>query len=252
MLRTSLSLAAVVVAGSVAWLACSGSSGTVGPSTPDDAGTSGPGTLDDSGGGTTGGDSGPSGQGVPDAGPGAVAITYGTCPAFTKCGGDITGNWKLTGGCLSSDTFTAFKKQCPGLKESNVQIQASGTIDATATQLNRQTTIAVIANLEVPKSCSPVPSCALIESGLKTPVFGVAFDNATCTENGALCECLVSTTYHDNENSTYTTTPDGTLTTPPTGTQPTRTFDYCVAASKLTFTETTSTQPLKLFVTVAK
>ena len=35
-----------------------------------------------------------------------MPLTYGTCAAFTPCGGDEKGSWKVSGGCLS-DSFLA-------------------------------------------------------------------------------------------------------------------------------------------------
>jgi hypothetical protein len=246
MLAKPFSLASVVALGGAVWAGCSGSSSNNGTIPDSDAGSSGgPDTTVDSGGQ----------QPNPEAGPPGVTFTYGKCPAFAKCGGDVVGAWKPSGGCLSEDTFTEAKQTCPGLKESNVTINATGTLDVTATKVNQAFAVTVTASLEVPKSCVPLPgaTCAQVELALKLGTGGLSFDTVTCTESGANCECQVGKNYQDTIDDTYTKTPDGTLSTPPTPTfKDGRTYDYCVKDGTLAYTETTKTQPLKLVIDVTK
>lgn len=192
---------------------------------------------------------------------GGVTITYGQCPAFTKCGGNIVGSWHLTGGCLSDQTFAPAKQQCPQLKESNISMHATGALDVTATGIQRSTAITLSGHIEMPKSCVPFPgaTCDTVAALLKNPqIFpgGFSFKNATCADNttdAKLCECDASTDYSENVDTTYTSTPDGTLTTPPTtGSASPRTYEFCVAGAGLTFTETSQSQPLRFFATLAK
>jgi hypothetical protein len=186
-------------------------------------------------------------------------ITYGSCPTFAKCGGNLVGTWHLTGGCLSEATFATAKQSCPALKESNVTIHATGTMDVTATQIQRATAITVSGHVEVPKSCIPFPgaTCSIVEAALENPSLfpgGLSFKNAKCVDNttdATLCECDVSTDYSENVDTTYTSTPDGTLTTPPTtGSSTSRTYEYCIASTVLTFTETSASQPLRFYPTM--
>jgi hypothetical protein len=245
MLRRSFSLASVVGLGGLVVFA--GCSDDPSPAAGRDAG---PSSTD------SGADPQDSGSTTPDSGqaPGAT-ITYGTCPAFTKCGGDLLGSWKVSGGCLSEDTFAAAKTQCPGLKETDVVITASGTVDVTATNVNRDVSISLTGKVAVPKTCLEGAPCAALGLGLTNPLLapgGLAFKTATCTDGTDVCNCDVATTRDDKSDVGYTTTPDGTLTIPASGAAKEQTYDYCVAGSKLTYTETTATQTLKLFVEISK
>lgn len=238
MLSKSFSVAAVVgLTGSVVWIGCSSDDPAATNTTTD----AGPETEKDSGSGEV--DSG-GGQGEKDSGAKedsgsfeGVDITYGKCPAFTKCGGDVTGSWKVSGGCVADDAFAEAKTKCPGLQESNVVIKANGTVVATATKITRKTNVQVSAKVTVPKSCSPVPDCGLIGAGLQTGALPGApkFDKATCTDSGANCDCDVVGTVTEEADDDYTTA-DGVLTTA----DPARTFDYCVDGNKTTYKETTA------------
>jgi hypothetical protein len=246
MLTKSFALAAAItLAGTTVWAGCSGGS-AVAPAVSNDAGD--PNRGDGSNGQD---DSGPGGRGdTPDSGDKKdsgdnnapeVPIAYGTCPAFTKCGGEIVGSWKVSGGCLSSDTFAAAKDRCPGLTESDVVIKASGTVVATATTVERKTTVKLSAKVTLPKDgCGfLVPDCGLIGAGLKSGQLPGTpkFDDATCTDGGTECNCTVAATVTEDKLDTYTVA-DGVLTTA----NPTRTFDYCVQGNKTTYTETTPAQ----------
>ncbi len=235
MLTRSFSLAAVVgLAGSVVWIGCSSDDPPANNPSNVDAGG---GNENDAGtGGTDSGNEQPKDGGDKDAGFEGVDITYGKCPDFTKCGGDVTGSWKVKGGCVPDDAFAELKETCQGLVESDVVIKANGTVVATATTIDRKTNIHVSAKLAIPKSCSPVPDCSLIASGLQSGFLPGApkFEKATCTDSGTSCNCDVTGTFSEQANDEYTTAND-VLTTK----DPERTFDYCVKDSTLTYRETT-------------
>ena len=254
MLNRSFALAVMVtLAGAVCWAGCSGDAGSPpGAAIDPDAGGS---NGSDAGSEDSGGDIVVDSSTPEDSGPPAtVDITYGTCPAFTKCGGDIVGSWKVTGGCVSSDAFAEAKAQCDGLQESDVVIKASGTVVATATKIQRTTTLTLSAKVAVPKACAQgISNCALIGAGLQSgAVPGVPkFDTATCTDAGTSCNCTVATTFEEKSDDSYTTADDVVTTT-----NPTRTFDYCVAGNKTTYKETTApaqgTFALPVIVEIAK
>ena len=238
MLTKSFSLAAVVgLAGSVMWVGCSSDDPKVSAPTQD-AGT---GTDNDSGkSDTDSGNNNPPDDDAgskKDAGFDGVDITYGKCPDFTKCGGDVVGSWKVSGGCVADDAFAEAKTKCPGLQESDVVIKANGTVVATATTIERKTNVQVSAKVVVPKSCSPVADCSLIAAGLQTGALPGApkFETATCTDSGANCNCDVVGTVNEETNDDYTTA-GNVLTTK----DPDRTFDYCVKGTKTTYKETTA------------
>lgn len=184
-----------------------------------------------------------------------VDVSYGTCQPFTACGGNIVGTWKITGGCVSNQTFADLKsKFCEGIEEGNVVIKAAGTLTATDTTVTRQTKVDISADAFIPQQCAAKAggSCQIVEAGLSTSVLGTdpPFDKAKCTTDGAGgCNCSVSKAYVENVTGAYTAS-GNTITT----TNPNRTFDYCVDGSKLTYQETTSagTVSFPIIVELAK
>ena len=235
------------VAVTFVWLGC----GEEDPAIPNALGSDGGGGGNTDGGSTTeggGGGGDPDAAGGGEAGPaGTVSITYGSCEAFTKCGGALVGSWKVTGGCLGPETLAPVKAQCPTLKESDVTIRASGTLDITATNVKRNTTTDVSAKLLVPKSCVQIPSCAAVEFGLRAGVGGgPRFETAKCADVGASCDCAVAVKLTETSDETYTVN-DGVLTTAAD-----RTYEHCVQGNKLRYRETTNNTPLVLTVEMSK
>ncbi len=239
MLSKSFSLAAVVgLAGSVLWVGCSSDDSKPNANVVD-------------AGGSANGDSGSSdsgnGQNESDAGSKkdsgsftGVDITYGKCPDFTKCGGDIVGSWKVSGGCVGDDAF-AEALNCPGLQASDVAIKANGTVVATATTVERKINVQVSAKVAIPKTCAPAgfQNCAAIATGLQLGILpGVPkFDSATCTDAGSNCDCDIVATVNEETSDDYQAS-GGVLAT--TGNSGDRTFDYCVNGNKTTYKETTA------------
>lgn len=256
MLRKSFSASGLVALATVAavWIGCGSDDPATVPQNDTDGGTSG---RVDSGAsprvdsGTGNGD----GTGGLDGG---VQITYGTCQTAAKCGGDLVGTWKITGGCLDKSTFAAARLSCPELVESDVNIQASGTVSFTATETTRDTTQKLTAKIFVPTDSEndQCPAngqgCAFLGFGLTSGLGGpeLSFDKATCTDTmtpAKGCNCAVEKTVTDKRTQSYTAT-GGTLTT----SSPTQTFDYCVNGGSSSYIETTTGQSLKLNVTIAK
>ena len=239
MLTKSFSLAAVIaLAGSVSWMGCSDDPAASTGTTPD------AGTNSQSDSGSRGSDSGTGAD--DDAGSKedsgdftGVDISYGKCPDFTKCGGDIVGSWTVSGGCVPDDAFAGAKAQCEGLQESDVVIKANGTVVATATTIERKVNVHVSAKVTVPKSCSPLPDCSLIAAGLQTGALPGApkFEKATCADSGANCDCDVAGTVAEETTDDYTAA-DGVVTT--TDASGDRTYEYCVQGNKTTYKETTA------------
>ena len=166
-----------------------------------------------------------------------VAITYGNCAAFTPCGGDPIGSFSMTGGCVGNGAFAAAKAQCAGIVESDVVIQARGTVVTNATTIVRNTEVKLAAKLAIPASCVTQAggSCATIEAGI---TFVGKLDSASCATDGAGgCNCTVGDTTAETTTDTYTKT--ATSITTGTGTTE-RTFDYCVTGNELKYLETTA------------
>jgi hypothetical protein len=233
-LRMPLSIVVVLVA-TAAWVGCSGKVAPS-PAEDNDAGIPSP---DDP-------PSDPPKDPPPppptDAGPtpmpeAGTPLTYGTCANFNACGGNIAASWSVSGGCASSDAFGELRKQCAGLKESNVKINASGTLSANGTALTRKLSTTVSANIEIPKSCLPLPACAIIGTLLTSgQVPGIPkFDTATCTDSASACQCSVGLTATQDSTVPYTTA-GSVLTTGGSA----QTFNYCVAGDKLALQEVRS------------
>jgi hypothetical protein len=171
---------------------------------------------------------------VPEAG---TSLSYGTCANFNACGGNIAASWVVSGGCASSDAFGELRKRCAGLQESNVKINASGTLSANGTALTRKLATTVSANIDIPKSCLPLPACALLGTLLTSgQVPGIPkFDTATCTDGASACQCNVGLTATQDSTVPYTTA-GSVLTTGGSA----QTFNYCVAGDKLALQEVRS------------
>lgn len=230
----------VAVSAMFVWTGCSGESDGEPPATPgDDAGP--------------GADANPEPQGPPDEDkddekrpdPKTVPIEYGQCADFNACGGDFKGYWTVSGGCLSDEFLADFKQgECAGVKEKDVVIKASGSLDVRDKTMVRKVTLDLSAKVEIPQACIDsfeLPgggSCALVQLGLTLPFPDSplpSFDTATCTQIADGCECEVAVTDVDEAEIDYTAS-GNTVTTE----DPSRTFDYCVSGNKNTFKETTS------------
>lgn len=237
----------------VAWLGCGGSEATTNGS------SSSGGTTDSGSETSTTSDSGPS-----DSGGGStvdvkfdgnidapeVTITYGTCPAFTPCGGDEKGTWKVTGGCLSDEIVADAKTACPGFTTSNEVIKAKGIVTADGTNVVRQTQVKLTAKAFVPftGSCAQAGgNCQLLALGATQ----LGFDKATCVaaDGGGGCDCDVEQSVVNASSATYTKS-GNTITTSGGDT-----FDYCVAGAKLSYKQTNgqgNQPPFPLVLELAK
>ncbi len=160
----------------------------------------------------------------------------GTCPAFTPCGGDITGTWNYTGACLS-DAFAEAKQQCPGLTATNAKGTLIGTITATATTLTRNVTVNAEASLTFPSSCLTDfgGDCSLLQAGInakykgKTTCTAGASGSCTCDFNGDISP--------SSQPDTYTVS--GTQITTGSG----DTYDFCVMGDQLEERKTAGSIP---------
>jgi hypothetical protein len=226
---------ACVLVSSAWWMGCSSSSsGTA--TAVDGGGTGSEGGNIEAGGGTeTGTDAGTdSSTGLVITGP-FIDIQYKSCAAFTACGGDVKGLWRLTGGCVDEGAFAAAKAQCPGIVESNVKFQARGVVSADATTITRKTEVKFTATLAVPVECKNANPLGTTCKAAEAAVQFAGIKTATCTDAaaGGGCDCNVGDSTSDDTTDTYSTA-GNTLTSG------VRTFDYCVAGSDLTYKETTA------------
>jgi hypothetical protein len=227
-------VSACVLVGSAWWMGCGGtSSGT--DTAADAGGTGSEGGGSEAGSGSeTGTDAGTdSSVDIAITGP-FIDLQYMTCTPLAACGGDVTGTWRLSGGCVDQGAFEAAKAQCAGLTESNVKFQARGVVFADAAKITRKTEVKFTATLDVPAVCvaaNPLGAgCANMAAAIKFT--GIA--TATCADAaGGACTCDVGDQTTENTTDAYTTA-GNTLTSGA------RTFDYCVAGSEIKYKETTA------------
>jgi hypothetical protein len=228
-----------LVACAVWWTGCSSdpATGTNNPDggggTPEGGSTADSATPDSSGGTDaatdTGVDAALSGPFLP--------ISYGaaSCPAFAACGGNVKGSWTLTGGCVTEALFAPAKAQCAGIVESNVKIEARGTVVADAVTITRKTDVRFSATLAVPGACLMGGSCAQLGPVI---VALAKLKTAACVSDGGTgCTCNVTNDVNNDTADAYTIA-GNTLTTGAGASA--RTYDYCVAANEIKYKETTA------------
>lgn len=214
-------------------LACSPASKLPVPSFDGGPGDAG-GTPD--GGGPDGGNPDAGGQdaGTADAGtPPVVNVTLsGSCPALTPCGGDPTGEWWYTAGCMA-DPFPGITQYCSTATYSNPSVTLQGKVVFDGVHVTRSGSAEAKADVHVPSACNAY-GCATIAAGIESN----GCSNATCTDgaNGS-CDCAVDCVGQIAESNTYTVSG----TTLNVAASPARTYDFCVNGGTLKYHETDST-----------
>src|SRR5688572_16604561 len=97
----------------------------------------------------------------------AVIDVDGTCPSFAACGGNPSGTYDYTAGCVE-DVFKAARDQCPGLDTSKAKVTVKGSIYfLTSSALHREITVTTTGSITFPQSCT-LGQCAMIQNGLKS------------------------------------------------------------------------------------
>lgn len=264
MLKRTFTLAsAVSLGGAVVWMTstagCGGtetsSSSSSSSGSSGDSGASSSGTASSSS--SSSSSSGSAGQDAGLVDPNTVegeTVVFGKCEAFTKCDGSIAGSWKVTGGCLADSTFDSYRTFCKDLKEHDVVIKASGTVDATEDPnlVKQATNVFLSAKMDVPKACASfIPGgagCSSLPGLLTSGLAGGKFDHAVCTEEGDLCKCAGDVMLKENTSDEYTTDGTGVLTT-----KSNRKYEYCPSGGKITYRETTKdNRTFGMFLTLTK
>jgi hypothetical protein len=193
-------------------------------------GSSEPVTSADAGGGDgAGGDSGTNDTGSSvdkDAGtPPTVSVDFkATCSAFTPCGGDPTGIWHYTTGCIDDATFAKVKQACPSATFTNTSATIAGSLTFTSANVVRDTTTHFKTTANVPQACASLAGgCAGVQAAL-----GNAYPSVKCVDATAgACTCTVDETTPLKQTGTYTIagnviTTGGNLK-----------YDFCVTGTKL-------------------
>ncbi len=204
-------------------VACGGSSETVAPA---DAG-SGDGAA--SGDGSGGGDSGTSDTGSSvdkDAGaPPIINVDFKpTCSAFTPCGGDPTGIWHYTTGCIDDATFDKVKQACPTATFTNTSATIAGSLTFSSGNVVRDTSTHFKATANIPQQCASLAGgCAGVQAAL-----GGAYPSTKCVDAAAgACTCTVDETTPAKQTDTYTVA--GNVITTGSNLK----YDFCVTGTKL-------------------
>jgi hypothetical protein len=136
-----------------------------------------------------GGDGRPSGLPPP-----GIMPAPATCGTVLPCGGDVTGTWKVLGGCLGPSYGET--PPCPGGNIKLLTLDYSGTVtfnpDLTYTSNDLAVTRAEIDTL--PTSCLPTKTCADQDKELKMSVGPSQFlSYASCTGTST-CSCTIAQT----------------------------------------------------------
>jgi hypothetical protein len=143
------------------------------------------------------------------------------CPAFSACGGELAGSWAYIDVCPESPVGLLMAL-CP---TGSVQFDPGGAsaLSFSNGQVARSGVPLGDSVLTLPLDCENVASCASVGATLG----GVA----ECSETASDCICRTPSSIPWSQQS-YTVS--GTQLTLADG----RTFDYCVAADRLTYRET--------------
>lgn len=163
------------------------------------------------------------------------------CGQVAACGGDVTGTWKMSSGCITAagikDAEGGSSSSCPGASVGVTSISISGTaifnadMTYTFTALQEQATY----SFNFPGSCLNGLSCSYIASSLES---SGDFQSANCSGSSG-CSCTaVGAANGDTETGTYTISGNMLTTTSSAG--DVSTVPYCVMGSTLHMLDTST------------
>jgi len=165
---------------------------------------------------TAGGTGGSGGSG----GGGTGGSSGNSCGNVAPCGGDIVGNWTITGACVSEPTTA--DPSCPGYAVSNVSATESGTVSYTAAGTYSATFTRTLQYTEtIPATCIDPATCADLAD-----TYALLGVSASCAGT-TVCTCSVATSGTGSETGTYATS-GTTLTATDTVSGDVDTMAYCV------------------------
>lgn len=215
---------------------------------------------DDSGGakagsggkGGTGGTTSTGGTGMGGTGGGA-AVDANACPAFTACGGDVTGSWKVQTFCGAISVSS--NADCAGEVVGETLGGDNGYVFGQNGSLSVSGSITVTADLVIDAACATASAgasvskyCAELNAAYSTPVAGqalpITFD---CAVHSDLCDCtVVEGPLTEASGSNYTITGNQIAL----GGAKAR--DYCVTGDTLTLDASSDTTSAISFLTLAR
>ena len=136
----------------------------------------------------------------PDGGASQITITLAaSCPSLTPCGGDVTGTWDLSAGCINDPLATA-KMDCPTLVVNSEVANAGGSVTFLNGFVTRNYTTHYAMDVTVPAICLQGATCAQVQA-----LDQMYIPNTTCTATGnGGCECVGSVNTAATQASSYT------------------------------------------------
>jgi hypothetical protein len=177
----------------------------------------------------------------------------GSCGKVNPCGGDITGDWTITGACVSNEAATmqiaSILPGCTTAMVTSTSVKASGSASFDANMSYTLTrTLTSSGKATIPPSCLMVAgvmlSCAaadaLIQQYIATNPMGVQSAHCSGTDT-CVCDVTLAPTT-TTEMGTYATA--GTAVTLTTSTGTVGVADYCVQKGELHITVVNATMPV--------
>lgn len=181
----------------------------------------------------------PQDSAVPLPPPATFDLTSGTCTETTPCGGDPTGTWDYSAGCISDADLADFqatvRQACPTATVSGVAGTMSGRVTFGGNAVTRKGTVSAKTDLTIPQACASQVGgdCNLVGQAIVT-AGGGQVKGATCATGGSGgCNCKVELAFSsDKIGTTYTTS--GSKLTTSDGDE----YDYCVKGQTLSHKQT--------------
>jgi hypothetical protein len=174
----------------------------------------------------------------------------GSCGKVTPCGGDVVGNWTVSGACLDSATLNMeLGMSCPGAAISISRVNVSGSarfnVDLTYTVT---TAASFTAQETIPASCLSsgglTLTCAQLDQQLQQDIAAdpSTFQSAHCSGSSS-CTCTFTVAGEaQTETGTYTTSGTTFTTTASDGSISSN--GYCVQGNELHIVQFDMTMPM--------
>jgi hypothetical protein len=161
---------------------------------------------------------------------GMVSIQIGTCATFTSCGGNVSGTWAFSGGCVN-DPLATSESLCPTLQVVSQTASATGTVTFTSALITRSYATSYTMDVLVPTACV-LESCAEIQTGLSAYI-----PNAVCTAVSDGCSCTGSVTSAATQEASYSIVNDQIVTA--SGDH----YAYCVTGTDMKYEHVSGPSP---------
>ncbi len=182
-----------VTALSLLFLACGGTT----QSSPDGAGGTG-------GTGTGGSSSGTGGSSMESP----AELEPEMCPAFTPCGGDLSGDWRLVDACAANPDIPVDSPSCPAFSATWISTTLAGTTSLSDGVLTTVGTAEVVERFDMPLACLQATCQAYadqLEVSLSEPgaLEGGTFESLECEETVDTCVCALTLSMEADTTETY-------------------------------------------------